>query len=314
MKIYQFLGLIGLGTAVVACSDDNLDKTNPVAPDDEVEFLVNTSSVSSRTMYGQENAEGTQQGLYWGNYNDWVADTIKIFSNETRFGYANYLIQKAETNSNTAAGITRLGEYGLQWGAQPDDLNKTYDFYAFYPASRCQDDVTYTKTDTEQTAIVNAWIRPGQSPTKINATPVTENGTEVYYGNPDMRACLMSAHNTAKYGETVSLDFKPLATVLDITINGNANMNEPEAVYMVSLRHKKGEAIVGNFQYDMHNNKIVEGSITNGESQISMIPRISTYDADHNPTSSTTVMVKPKQQLKVRFFLIPRKDISICNI
>lgn len=74
--MYELIGLLGLGALFTACSDEVPGKPNEVAPEDEINFTVNTSSVNSRTMYGEENADGTSQGLYWGNYNNTSTDGL----------------------------------------------------------------------------------------------------------------------------------------------------------------------------------------------------------------------------------------------
>lgn len=301
MKTTYILGLLAFGMSLTACTADDPHNNSNANPGDEIEFLI--SSNGTRTMYGEENADGTAQGLYWGNYNDWIGDSIKIFSPQCRFGKARYVVNKKETNSNVAASVTRIGENGLQWG----EASAAHDFYAFYPASGCSDDATAEGQ-------VDAWIQQGQSPVKF--VSATENGTTVYLGQPNMNACVMTACTLVQpenYGNPVSLHFRPLATVLDVTVNGPKNTND-EKIYMITLKSKSGKAIAGNFKVDMKENKLVDGSITNGSSEIVMQPRDMQYDDNHQPSSASNITISPTAQMKVRFFLIPRNDLELSDL
>lgn len=232
--------------------EDKIDQPTPsiAYEGDDVRFSVDNSP-NSRTMYENQWDEKNTQAIYWGNYvtNDEEFVNIYCPDNPER-GFARYKVTpKSDGNSNVAETIVKTSEIGVQWGAS----GKPYTFYAFYPADRAS-------TTLENGNTIRATVGTGQSPqaykyaeitagetspdlntltelesfktyNEANYNPsgsIATGGAKTIYGMPDMNAAVMVAQKTMAaedFGKDVPLQFKVLADVLDITLNGPVRPN-----------------------------------------------------------------------------------------
>lgn len=214
---------------------------------DDVQFMI-AADAQSRTVYSEPWAETGINDIYWGNYVTTEKEYVNIYcpDNPSR-GFARYEITaRTEGDLSSAASISKTTTVGVQWG----ESGKPYTFYAFYPADKAS-------TNLENGNTIRATVETGQNARSYKvrentstAAPAELASLSQYYndewshysesdqyvnspaktifGMPDMRAAVMVANTTMpadKFGNDVPLDFKVLADVIDITLNGPVTPN-----------------------------------------------------------------------------------------
>lgn len=219
MKKVKFLSILAASSLFLgSCSDDQNGASvveNPVKGGEEIIFgsSLTKSQIETRTIYGDEVTEGGdyQHGyfpVYWEN-----GDNITILcpqaSNGTR---VDYTITPLEDDKTTSADVTKLypDKAGLQWGAKDE-----HEFFAFYPAEAIRGEAV------PDDGIVTVNIPVEQDP--VRWEPQADGKTWV--GIADTDYAYMWAYNKVKKSETpqgraIPLPFKPMTTVLEITVNG----------------------------------------------------------------------------------------------
>lgn len=220
MKNLKMLSILAASVMFLgSCTDDQTDTSvveNPVKGGEEVLFgssLSKSSQIETRTIYGDEVTEGGdyQHGyfpVYWED-----GDTITILcpqaSNGTR---VDYTITPLEGDKTTSADVTKLDpdKPGLQWNGNKDE----HEFFAFYPAEAIRGEAV------PDDGIVTVNIPAEQDPVKWEKK---DDNTWVGIANTDY--AYMWAYNKVKKSETpqgtsIRLPFKPMTTVLEITVNG----------------------------------------------------------------------------------------------
>ena len=197
----------------MSCSDEQ-DKIiqNPVQEGEEIMFGAGLSTVAqSRTEYGDYTPD---DGFGYFPVN-WVStDEIAIYcpqASNPANKYAKYSIQASTPASNTALGVERLGDCGLQWGSE--DI---HEFYGLYPAKLVPADVTTQSSFMAEMPQSQSSVRTDKD-AKGNVTL-----------RPNMDYALMAAYNTVSKSavaqtQTIPMSFKPLASVLDISVTAPAN-------------------------------------------------------------------------------------------
>ena len=133
-KILYSLAIVAVMFTVTSCQDDELGGgvTNPVQTGDEITFGSSLpEDIQTKTIYGTPDTESRTFPVYWEN-----GDEIAIYCPQASMPatkLARYRISAPTTEpySSTATAVTRIGDAGLQWGSDEDDLHK---FYAFYPS------------------------------------------------------------------------------------------------------------------------------------------------------------------------------------
>lgn len=233
--------LIGaLIIASTSCKDDDINY-GPAAAGDEVLFSAEHAQFEmngkdSRTIYGER--EGNEYPIYWVNN-----DEIGIFCPQAASHpntpnnefYYKVVVEGDKQSTGTLAKVNP-GENGLQWGEGDE-----HDFYAIYPATASKGGQSAT------TVLCN--IPVNQDPIKIEKDV---NDEKTYIAYPNMNLAYMYAHAQVSRKDNgdkpIALDFKPLVTVLDITINGPkaGDLEGDECqVSLVSIR--SSEDIAGDF-------------------------------------------------------------------
>lgn len=220
MKNLKMLSILAASVMFLgSCTDDQTDTSvveNPVKGGEEVLFgssLSKSSQIETRTIYGDEVTEGGdyQHGyfpVYWED-----GDNITILcpqaSNGTR---VEYTITPLEDDKTTSADVTKLDpdKPGLQWNGNKDE----HEFFAFYPAEAIRGEAV------PDDGIVTVNIPAEQHPVKWEKK---DDNTWVGIANTDY--AYMWAYNKVKKSETpqgksIPLPFKPMTTVLEITVNG----------------------------------------------------------------------------------------------
>ena len=288
--------LIGaLIIASTSCKDDDINY-GPAAAGDEVLFSAEHAQFEmngkdSRTVYGER--EGNEYPIYWVNN-----DEIGIFCPQAASHpntpnnefYYKVVVEGDKQSTGTLAKVNP-GENGLQWG-EGDEHN----FYAIYPATASKGGQSAT------TVLCN--IPVNQDPIKIEKDV---NDDKTYIAYPNMNLAYMYAHTQVSRitngDKPITLDFKPLVTVLDITINGpkSGEMENDECqVSLVSIR--SSEDIAGDFLLtvtddpdDPDDGKCT--SLANGKvDNVVSIP----IQKDGAPLT-----LKSGEKLKIKAFLLP---------
>lgn len=198
----------------------------------------------------------------------WVyGDSISVYSPQASFPnsdfkYADYEIAWADgtdgevASNNNLAYLVRTGENGLHWG----DVHEEHTFYAFYPSKIIKDD------DSFNNGVVDGYIPKYQQMVKWEKKTVKdENGTYTHWvGTPDMHLAFMRAEKKVKpdtiaEGHPLALDFKPLTTAVEVTLEAKEDMASAE-VQMIHVRglnknKTQKQCIAGNFTYDIDQGK-----------------------------------------------------------
>ena len=277
-------------SVLTACKDDvNRNDYGPAATGDEIQFSANHADyefagTKTRTVYGERN--GNSYPVYWVNN-----DEIGIFCPQTAnhpnthnndFHY-KVIVDRDKESTGTLAKIN-MGENGLQWGTADE-----HHFYAIYPASASEGGVSATQ--------VKCSIPVRQDPVSIEF-----DGKDTYTAYPNMDYAYMYAHSKASRltegDKPITLDFKPLVTVLEITVNGPADGNSYQ-VSQVSIR--SNENIAGEFLLTIDENFGDEdGKCTQvDKGTVSNLITIPTYQ-DGKPVTLMT-----GQKLVVKAFMLP---------
>lgn len=248
MKIYCKWAFALMPLLLAGCKDEIDQPQGPVANSgDDVQFMI-AADAQSRTVYSEPWAETGINDIYWGNYVTTEKEYVNIYcpDNPSR-GFARYEITaRTEGDLSSAASISKTTTIGVQWG----ESGKPYTFYAFYPADKAS-------TTLENGNTIRATVETGQNARSYKvrentstAAPAELASLSQYYtdewshysesdqyvnspaktifGMPDMRAAVMVANTTMpadKFGNDVPLDFKVLADVIDITLNGPVTPN-----------------------------------------------------------------------------------------
>lgn len=219
MKKVKLLSMLAASVMFLgSCSDDQTDISvveNPVKGGEEVVFgsSLSKSSIETRTIYGDEESTGGDYdkgyfNVYWED-----GDTITILcpqaSNGTR---VDYTITPLNDDKTTSADVTKLdpNKAGLQWNSNVDE----HEFFAFYPAKAIKGEAV------PDDGIVTVNIPVEQDPVKWE-----KRGNDTWVGIADTDYAYMWAYNKVKKSETsqgtsIPLPFKPMTTVLEITVNG----------------------------------------------------------------------------------------------
>ena len=292
MKKSLFLGTILVGL-LASCQDDSLQTGKPAATGDEIQFSANHADyefagAQTRTVYGERN--GNSYPVYWVNN-----DKIGIFCPQAanhpntpnnEFHY-KVIVDGDKKSTGTLAKIN-MGENGLQWGTADE-----HHFYAIYPASASEGGVSATQ--------VKCSIPVRQDPVSVEF-----DGTDTYTAYPNMDYAYMYAHSKASRltegDKPITLNFKPLVTVLEITVNGPKAGTVSGNSYQVSqVSIRSNENIAGEFLLTIDENFGDEDGkctqVDNGT--VSNLITIPTYQ-DGKP-----VTLKTGQKLVVKAFLLP---------
>lgn len=283
-----------LGALIIAstsCKNDDIDY-GPAATGDEIQFSANHADYKfagseSRTIYGERN--GNSYPVYWVNN-----DEIGIFcpqaanSQHTPNNEFHYkVVVDSETSSSGTLAKINMGENGLQWGTEDD-----HHFYAIYPASASKGGVSATQ--------VKCSIPVRQDPVSIKFDGTT------YTAYPNMNYAYMYAHSKASRltegNKPITLDFKPLVTVIEVTVNGpKAGTVDGDSYQVSQVSIRSNENIAGEFLLTIDENFGAEDGkctqVDNGT--VSNLITIPTYQ-DGKP-----VTLKTGQKLVVKAFLLP---------
>ena len=285
-RIYNIL-LAVLSLAVVACVED----INPDIPSaesgDEVQFGLALGDPETKTVYGNETGDAFP--IYWIN-----GDKVQIFSPQCLEGRrsAEYEVSVANEQQNYADQLTKTGDYGVQWGAAEKAI-----FYSLYPSGK------YTLSNDGRYA---------QGVTINYSQNIIVNGTTI---KSDMEDCLMYArndggetnnHEGVPKGTTVNLAYKPISTVVYVTMEVAENTDakvDNFTIQSVSLTAPGETYIAGTFSLKIEDGSF--GEFAANQASNTVLAQI---------TDSSTggfYTISNKQKLSIPLFLAPDSGLNV---
>lgn len=314
MKQFKFITVGAMMAFLLAgCADDDLVKESVVLPvsGDEIEFGAAPGGFTdvdptTRTIYdvpaGSTFDNYTLLNIKW----QYDIDKVRVYCPEGAEGFktADYTVKEVQdASSGTSTGfLVKNGETGVRWGETKD----THNFYAFYSLDRIDNGL---QSGTKVTATIPTGQEGGQLLSYNNDGTESSDGTGPFkIITPNMSFCLMAGEGTWTPGsdKNVALTFTPIATVLDVLVNGPSSEQaggiDAMKIVSVSVRSKTGKNIVGTFSYDLAT-KEYDFSATDGSQTATSIATVQTLD----PTTKNPVEIKTGEQLNVKFFLLPRE-------
>lgn len=317
MKQIKVIGGTLLALLLAGCSDEIDTGGRMPVSGEEVAFGTyvrgfEDTGVKTRTIYGVPDGESVEQ--YSKLTIDWVkGDQVRVYSPEAESGFqwADYTIAEGEAGSDaTKYYLTKEGETGVRWG----QTNQTHHFYAFYPTNIGRDDKYQPITGLQQTTTVKAFIPVAQEHGELFTWEEGKQPGNVDLPDgwklirPDMTYAMMAGHGVwdpSSGDDKVTINFKPLVTVVDVVVNGPAAGQPDMQVYYVSVRSKT-QPIVGDFSCTIDAN----GNTTFGDmdTEVTGDNNIATISCMYEGENGqpTPVTLSAGQKLTLKFFLLPR--------
>lgn len=308
MKTNGFSFLLGLSLiAMTACNDEIEQPVTVVNYGDEILFGASGEfdvDAKSRTSYGNLTDRGTYP-IYWES-----GDQISIYCAEAGGAGGTFSTYSVTPNSSdpTYGSVQKTGEAGLQWG----NPNTEHKFYAFYPQSAID-----TENTTDHTIVAEV---PTLQRVNITTNTGTDASTHPYIAESNMNYAMMGARtyitpNTPPEGwdGTVSFDFKPIVTAVDVTIRGNADRGVMLTALNVTTR--EGQPLAGSFKCDLdklmsYYEKLETGTPTTEEDNPCEYANLDAYvynmvTVDLRTADNTPITLGAGQELTVTVFLLP---------
>ena len=295
-KIYTYIALATALWAVVGCITADLNQNiQAVENGDDVKFGLSLQNPDTMTVYGDES--GNAFPIYWVD-----GDKVTVFSPQSLEGRrsAEYKVTVNEPK-NFADQLTRTGEYGIQWGegysavVDGNSVNGLHDFYSLYPSGN------YTLSEDGALA----------------------EGVTIYYNQnvvvgetsvkSDMQDCLMYAATTqVEKGDVVNLRYKPISTVLYVTLSVAANeVNTPVdefTIQSVTLTAGDGTYIAGTFSLDIHTGQFAGYDKDNNSKVVNASNVVSAQIAKAGTGEFVTLV--NNQSVSVPLFLTPDPNLN----
>lgn len=287
MEKKSLLAVCAAMLALTACQED-IEKGSPATTGDEISFAAGHAEFEfndpTRTVYGDR--DGSQYPIYWEN-----GDQIGIFcpegSSPDNTSQHDYAVQVSDDHSSTGVlAKNSPGENGLQWGE-----GDVHNFYAIYPASASEGglDATSVRCSLPQT----------QTPERIEYA----NGTYTAY--PNMDYAYMYAHSQVSRltqgDQPITLNFQPLVTVLEITVNGPTSTPTQGDYQVSNIEIRSDRDLIGDFKLtvdpDMGADDGLCEPIDNGT--VDNVVSIPTY------YNGEPVTLRQGEKLVVKAFLLP---------
>lgn len=256
MKQTKFLLGACLALTLAGCSDEvGITADQLPVSGDEITFGAAAGQFTEptkRTTYdfvGEENYSNYQKLAI-----KWVAgqDQVRVYCpNPSEQHWADYTVMAGTgvTASDFYLQRTNENAQGVRWG---DDLNAKHEFYSFYPLKTSNGaEISGLQSDTK----VRATIPTAQLSGEVTSNTDEHSGRTWYVIEPDMSYAMMVGTGTWTPGNSknVTLNYKPIVTVLDIYVNGPDVNDQTEVNYTITgvgVR-SASQPIVGTFEYDL---------------------------------------------------------------
>lgn len=307
LSIFSVVALVAMN----ACKDDSGFIENPVQTGDEITFGSSLpEDIQSRTIYGTPDAEKRVFPVYWED-----GDEIAIYCPQASMPatkLARYRISAPTTEpySSTATAVTRIGDAGLQWGSDEDDLHK---FYAFYPSSGVE--------GTESTGFFDLEIPVNQDVKKYYQDKDGNWQADVNTELALMYAYRGQKKSNTEVGTNIDLRFKPLSTILEIVVQGPANGTEALTLTNINVETTNGTPIVGQFHAQIATGSNTDEAYTDGSSVTfsskdddKVVNNLSIECSWKEDGETKFVTLGQGQKLYVKAFMLPTKEVDSKNI
>ena len=307
LSIFSVVALVAMN----ACKDDSGFIENPVQTGDEITFGSSLpEDIQSRTIYGTPDAKKGVFPVYWED-----GDEIAIYCPQASMPatkLARYRISAPTTEpySSTATAVTRIGDAGLQWGSDEDDLHK---FYAFYPSSGVE--------GTESTGFFDLEIPVNQDVKKYYQDKDGNWQADVNTELALMYAYRGQKKSNTEVGTNIDLRFKPLSTILEIVVQGPANGTEALTLTNINVETTNGTPIVGQFHAQITEGSDIDEAYTEGSTvtfstmnKDKVVNNLSIECSWKEGNETKFVTLGQGQKLYVKAFMLPTQEIDSKNI
>lgn len=303
MKQTKFLLGACLALTLAGCSDEvGITADQLPVSGDEITFGAAAGQFTEptkRTVYGFVDGED------YSNYKKlaikWVPgqDQVRVYCpNQSEQQWADYTVMAGETASGFYLQRTNENAQGVRWG---DNLNEEHKFYSFYPLKTSNDaEISGLQRDTK----VRATIPTAQLSGKVTSNTDQGSGRTWYVVEPNMSYAMMVGTGTwtPRTSKNVTLNYKPIVTVLDIYVNG-PDVNDPTEVNYtitgVGVR-SASQPIVGTFDYDAATDQCTYVTPESGE-QDDNWAYVEVAGVDGNGQK-----LNRGEGMNVKFFLLPQ--------
>lgn len=303
-NIGLLFGLACIG--LMGCKDDLIgQQTVTVTEGDEIQFGASGAfdvDAKSRTEYG-DLVDG-KYPIYWV-----AGDQISIYCAEAGGSggtFSTYTV--TPSTDRTYGSVQKTNDTGLQWG-NPDTKHQ---FYAFYP-QRAID----TEHTTGHTIVAEV---PTLQRVTITQNTGSDASTHPYIAESNMDYAMMGARTYITpnnppegWNGTVSFDFKPIVTAVDVTIRGNADRGVMLTALNITTR--EGQPLAGSFTCDLdklmtYYDKVEAGEPTTEEDNPCEYANLDEYvynmvTVDLRMADNTPITLGAGQELTVTVFLLP---------
>ena len=309
-KKFLYAALAGVGMLLAGCSEDVITNDTQAVEKhvgDEIMFGgsasydTNRTSKTTRTEYGgYENIDNGAEPVYWTQ-----GDDVRVYCPEGVNNTADYDVDVTGEKVITTS-LSRRGDYSLQWG---ESLSHT--FYAVYPAPATTIEGSDLNGSTSFTGEIPAMQEPA------NYIAPTEGGYSHVF-TPDMNYAYMMAKTYVpdrnKIGTNVYLQFRPMATAVEVTLQNNTARN---LTFQQIQCYSEAGNIAGTFtaelggmtEYTSGTMQYATGypAITVGEGEDAII--IPMQD-----NAGQDIVVKLGQSVTFTVFMLPNADVNDLQI
>lgn len=283
-KLNKYIMLFVAAFALVSCVDDVTETPSMEAQaGDEVQFGL--SLPSSRTFYGPEYNE-TVDGIRVHNYPIYweQGDKILIISPDCLQGRngAGYTVTPDSDNPNFASSLTKVEDYGVQWG----EAEKA-SFYSLYPYGK------YAMDDAKNpTKVTGVFVNYSQN--------IEVDGDDI---QSDMEDCLLFASKKdVARGSIVELNYEPITTTFMVTLSVNKDSVEDFMIQSVQIQAPTGTYIAGKFNLNL------DGTFENWYDDASKSNTVSAAISDVNTGGFHTIA--KGETLTIPMFLAPVGELN----
>ena len=290
-KIHIYIISLLVAFASVGCTDEVVQTKESYGEiGDEVQFGLSLNGLS-RTIYGPE--ENNAFPIYWVN-----GDKVTVYSPQCLEGKKNaeYKVTVPEgRKQNYATSLDKIGANGVQWG------NEDANFYSLYPSGQ------YTLSKDGKLA-QNVKIGYSQDVLLVGNGPELKNMTD----------CLMFAKaENVPVGETVNLNYKPLATAIMITLSVDAASAEDFVIQAVNVTaptvNDQPVNIVGEFNVDIATGGFVDW-VQDAAGKVKASNTVKLQLSDHATGAFPTIYNDANEgatSLTIPVFIAPRTGLTI---
>ena len=308
MKRYIVLYILGVICSAFAVSCIDAPNFEPANPGDEVQFSLGLGhSAHTKTIYGDVVTENgvSKIKIEWSSN-----DKVAIYGVQCDRKSGEYLVTPSSNNPSSASAISKVGDAGVQWGTVPSE------FYAIYPSSGATKFEEITENDIVTGVNVATQIRAEQT-CRFTQNGETWSGTTILNDRTDevMLDNIMYAYtpvptDVTKGGYNVSLNFKPITTVLKFHLAGweQVDDDDPNTVQTqlsdlnitrITLNAPVG--LAGQF------NLSIKGANTSVTNLSSTSNKIDIYPLVDN----SYITIGQKEPMEFNVYCIPGNNIAI---